>query len=123
MTAMHHSGLHKGGIIMSKKIIYISSPYTIGDQVANVRRQILVADKLLGMGYIPFCPCLSHFWHFVSPKPWETWLEIDIAIIPKCDALLRLDGESKGADKEVALAKELGIPIFYSLKDLDAKTN
>jgi hypothetical protein len=35
-----------------------------------------------------------------------------------CDAILRLPGESAGADEEVKLAKELGKPVFYSIVDL-----
>jgi len=101
-----------------KQLIYIASPYTIGDQADNVRRQLLVADELLEMGYIPFPPCLSHFWHFVSPKSWHTWLDIDKEILKRCDAVLRLEGESVGADMEVELADELGIPVYYSIEEM-----
>jgi hypothetical protein len=31
---------------------------------------------------------------------------------------LRLSGESKGADAEVKLAQELGIPVYYHLHEL-----
>ncbi len=103
---------------MSKKLVYLASPYSLGDQALNVRRQIEVADKLLDMGYIPFVPCLSHFWHFLSPKSYETWLEIDEAILRKCDMVLRLDGFSKGADKEVELALRLGIMVYYDIGDI-----
>lgn len=40
------------------------------------------------------------------------------AFVAVCDALLRLPGESPGADEEVALAESLGIPVFYSLAAL-----
>ena len=99
-------------------IIYISSPYSIGDQVLNVRRQLEAADRLLEKGHIPFCPCLLHFWHFVSPKSWDEWLRIDRAFIPRCDALLRLEGDSVGADLEVEEAKRLGLPIYYSVSSI-----
>jgi hypothetical protein len=39
-----------------------------------------------------------------------------------CDAVLRLPGESTGADREVALAKELGIPVYYSIADIPITT-
>lgn len=102
-----------------KKLIYIAMPYSIGDQALNVRNAIEVADKLLEMGYIPFIPHLSHFWHFISPKSYNTWLEIDRAILERCDALLRNGGESYGADMEVEVAKKLGISVFYSLEALE----
>jgi len=98
--------------------VYVSAPYTNGDTVWNVRRAIDAGDKLVEMGHFPFIPHLSHFWHYVSPKSWEQWLEIDRAFIPVCDAVLRLTGESKGADIEVEEAKKLGIPIYYSLDEL-----
>ncbi len=39
------------------------------------------------------------------------WLEC-------CDALLRLDGLSKGADAEVRYAKHIGIPVYFSLEEI-----
>jgi hypothetical protein len=39
-------------------------------------------------------------------------------LIAKCDAILRIDGESKGADNDVKLAKELGLPIFYHIGEI-----
>ena len=100
------------------KLIYIASPYTKGDVVINVRRQIDTGDRILGMGHIPYVPNLTHFWHFVSPKAYEIWMDIDSEILKRCDAVLRLSGESKGADREVELAKSLGIPVYYSLEDI-----
>ncbi len=79
--------------------------------ILNVRRAIEAGDRLLEMGHIPFI-----FWHFVSPKPCETWLEIDRRWIDCCDAVLRLQGESTGADSEVAYALTLGKEVFYSLE-------
>jgi len=99
-------------------IIYVSAPYTLGDVVSNVRFACEIGDRLLGKGHIPYIPHLSHFWHYLSPKPYEEWLRIDKAFIPRCDALLRMNGESKGADLEVEMAKELGIPVFYSLEEI-----
>ena len=98
--------------------VYVASPYSIGDQILNVRRQIEAGDRLLEMGHTPFLPCLTHFRHYVSPKSYETWLEIDRRWIDCCDALLRLAGESKGADSEVEYARKLGIPVYYSFAEI-----
>jgi len=38
--------------------------------------------------------------------------------ITVCDCVLRLEGESPGADAEVVLAKKKGIPVFYSIDEL-----
>lgn len=99
-------------------LIYIASAYSLGDQALNVRRQIEAADKLLEMGHIPFIPCLSHLWHLISPKSYEEWLRIGIEWLRRCDALLRLDGLSIGADLEVAEAKRLCMLIYYGLENV-----
>jgi len=39
-------------------------------------------------------------------------------LLTKCDAVLRIKGESKGADQDVKIAKELGLKVFYELKDI-----
>jgi hypothetical protein len=57
-------------------------------------------------------------WHFYSLKSYDEWLRIDCAYIPRMDAVLRLPGESKGADWEVKLAKHLGIPVFTNMESL-----
>ena len=100
------------------KRIYIASPFTIGDPAANVLRQIDAGEALINAGFYPYLPLLSHYHHIVHPHSYETWTRLDDAWLPSCHALLRLPGESKGADEEVALARELGIPVFYSVGEL-----
>ncbi len=95
--------------------IYIASPYSLGESVRNVRQSLIVADELLKMGHTPFVPLLSHFWHFFSPKPYETWMQMDLEWVTVCDAVLRLPGESMGADREVMQAKAMSIPVYYAL--------
>jgi hypothetical protein len=36
----------------------------------------------------------------------------------KCDAVLRLEGASKGADEDVRFAKERGLKVYYKLGDV-----
>ena len=100
--------------------VYIASPYTVGDAAENVRRSLEAADQLLALGYLPFAPLLSHFWHFLSPKPYDAWMEIDQAWILRCDCVLRLPGESKGADAEVTFAQKHGKLIVRSVEELHA---
>ena len=98
--------------------VYIASPYTKGDQIENVKRQIEVAHKLMDLGFAPYLPLLCHFQHQVRPRSYEDWLRLDFEWIGACDILLRLEGESEGADKEVAYAEKLGIRVMYSLEEL-----
>lgn len=39
-------------------------------------------------------------------------------VLTKCDALLRIAGASNGADMDVALAKKLGLKIYYSIDEI-----
>lgn len=91
--------------------VYIASPYTLGDVAVNVKRQIDAVDKLMDKGFAPFAPLYSHFQHMVHPRPYKIW-------VIACDCLLRLKGESVGADGEVDLAIKNNIPVFYSIDDL-----
>lgn len=39
-------------------------------------------------------------------------------LLQRCDAVLRLPGASKGADQDVAIAHERGLPVYTSLSDV-----
>ncbi|RUA13713.1 MAG: DUF4406 domain-containing protein [Flavobacteriia bacterium] len=39
-------------------------------------------------------------------------------LLRKCDAILRIQGESVGADKDVELARELGLKIYYDINEI-----
>jgi hypothetical protein len=41
-------------------------------------------------------------------------------LLERCDAVLRIPGESRGADQDVARAKELGLPIYSCVDDIPA---
>lgn len=99
--------------------VYVAGPYTRGDVATNVRKAIEAASSLVDRGFAPFVPHLTHFWHILSPRPYEFWLDLDFEYLRCCDAVLRLPGESSGADREVELAKSLGIPVFEWASEVD----
>ena len=105
---------------MSKPKVYIASPYTKGDVAVNVKVQLDMYDELMTKGYIPFAPLYSHFQHMAHPRPYKDWIEIDLVWVEVCDCVLRLPGESAGADGEVEHAKKLNKKIFYSIEELEA---
>src|ERR687886_1635248 len=39
-------------------------------------------------------------------------------LLEHCDAVLRLPGESKGADRDVAIARDLGLPVYFGLEEV-----
>jgi len=100
------------------KLVYIASPYTIGDVAENVAVQEEAAHLILDKGHVPIVPLLSHYLHIRRQRPYEDWIRMDLAILPKADVVLRLPGLSSGADQEVEYAKELGIPVVYKIEDL-----
>jgi hypothetical protein len=92
--------------------VYVAGPLTCGDVLANTRLAIIAGNNLRNDGYIPFIPHLTVFWDMVFPRSYEDWMSQDFEWLSRCDALYRLPGESGGADREVKLAKKLGIPVF-----------
>lgn len=98
--------------------VYIASPYTKGDIAQNVKRQMDVADELMNAGFYPYIPLLTHFQHMIHPRPWGDWMKFDQEWVLSCNVVLRLPGESVGADREVELADRTGIPVFHSIDAL-----
>ena len=96
-------------------IVYLAGPHSTGDIGANVHSAIKMADVVVKMGATPYIPHLCHLWHLVSPKSYEFWLEYDRKFLALCDCVLRLPGESAGADLEVAEAIATGKRVFYGM--------
>lgn len=105
------------------KRIYVAGPYTKPEPIENTRRAIAAGERLVALGFTPFIPHLTMLWNLVLSHPPEFWYDYDNQWLAACDAVLRLPGESVGADNEVALAESLGIPVFHSLNDLVAARN
>lgn len=102
-----------------RKLVYVAGPYTQGDVEANVAEAIRVGNVLIDKGYAPIVPHLSHYQHMAKPQDYETWMEIDFSLIEVCDLLLRIPGDSPGADREVDLAIGIDVPVVYAVEDLD----
>lgn len=100
--------------------VYVAGPYTKGDVAVNVRNAFEAANQLADLGFAPFVPHHTHFWHMMFPRPYEFWLDLDSQFLPFCNAILRLPGESNGADKEVKQAEDAGIPVFFDIESLAA---
>jgi hypothetical protein len=81
--------------------------------MTNAHSAIHIATALVDDGYTPFVPQTSILWEAITPKPWEWWIKYDLRVVGQCKLLLRIPGESKGADIECSHAKDLGIPIVF----------
>jgi adenylylsulfate kinase-like enzyme len=97
---------------LTGKYVYLAGPYSIGDQAENVRNMIHYADRLMDMGAIVYNPLLSHFHQIYSPRSKSFWYEQTLKFVAKCDLLIFLPGESRGAEREIQHAKDLWIPVY-----------
>jgi hypothetical protein len=75
-------------------------------------------------GFAPFCPHLTCYMGGDTPEvlpcgtTHDNWYDIDLPWVEVSQAVLRLPGESIGADKETVLATSLGIPVYNTLQSL-----
>jgi len=113
-------------------LILIAGPYRSGTNddplliQKNMDRLESVALPLFRMGHIPMVgewvalPLL----HLAgSKKPGDAAFEeiqypVAHRLLAKCDAVLRLEGASKGADEDVRIAQERGLTVYYRLEDV-----
>lgn len=94
-----------------RRRVYVCGPYTLGDVADNVRVAIETAHILMNAGCAPYVPHLTHFWHIHRPRQYEEWIALDLEWLRLCDVVVRIPGQSRGADLECAEAARLGIPV------------
>jgi hypothetical protein len=101
--------------------VYISGPLTSsGDPAANLQVAIAAHRELMQAGFSPLCPHLTLHVDPNAELPHDDWMQVDIPWVLESDCLLRLPGESRGADIEVRVATEAKIPVYYSIEELFA---
>lgn len=104
---------------VDRPMVYVAAPYSRPDPVENTHRLIHEVSSIVDDGVVtPIPPHLTLLWHLVLPRPLDFWYAIDLATVARCDAVLRIPGESTGADAEVAFAESEGIPVFYDRESL-----
>lgn len=113
-------------------MILIAGPYasgTDGDPArmrANLDRLESAAWPLFAAGHIPMIgewvalPVLSSAGATGPDDPLAAQVMYPTAerLLQRCDAVLRLPGASKGADQDVAIARERGLPVYTALEDV-----
>ena len=107
--------------------VYVAGAYS-ADNVIDVLKNIGKGEKacaeLFSLGYAPFCP-----WHdksFITDRPYDqftvqqfydysmVWLAVSdiMFVLPNSE-------NSKGTQAEIKKAKEIGIPICYSIDEIN----
>lgn len=101
-----------------KPRIYIAAPYSRGIPDEIMVKVIDAAERLASAGWAPFIPhTLTFLWAIRHQHPVQFWYDFDMEWLRVCHAIIRLPGESKGADLEVASAREHGIRVFLTLEE------
>lgn len=113
-------------------LILIAGPYRSGtgddpDKMAeNLRRLEAPSYALFRAGHVPMIGewVALPVWRAAGGKEIGDDLYEEIfhpaagRLLQLCDGVLRLPGESRGADNDVRLATERGIPVWYRLEDV-----
>ena len=113
-------------------LILIAGPYRAGTGddpellAANLRRLEEAAWPLFRAGHVPMIgewvalPVLRGAGGSGPGDPVAAQIMYPAAerLLQHCDAVLRLPGESTGADQDVAIARERGLPVYHRLADV-----
>ncbi|MDR6866772.1 hypothetical protein J2Y69_001371 [Microbacterium resistens] len=117
---------------MSKPmLILIAGPYASGTggdpalMARNLKRLEEAAWPIFRAGHIPMIgewvalPVLESAGAGPSdPLAAEVMYPTAERLLQHCDAVLRLPGESRGADQDVAIATARGIPVYRALSEV-----
>lgn len=98
-------------------VVYIAGPYrapTPRKVLANIWQAQEAALAVWKLGGVAICPH-SNCYLFDDEAPNDVWMEGDLELLRRSDALLLVTGWelSEGAKREHQVAVELGLPIFY----------
>ena len=102
----------------------ISCPRTPEGWKYNFQQAIDAQVTLMNRGFAVFNPMLTMaLGGGCEPNPCdithEAFIENDLAWVECADAVLRLPGESVGAEIECDHARRWGIPVYDSIADLE----
>lgn len=112
-------------------LILIAGPYRSGtngdsDLIAqNLARLEEASGPIFRLGHVPMIgewvalPILRTL-ETADSGEGDVMYETAHRLLQHCDAVLRLPGESSGADKDVEIAQERGLPVYRSLAEIPA---
>jgi len=106
------------------KLIYIAGPYRAGstfEVTHNIQRAREAAEEVWVAGGAALCPHLNSA-YMDGLVDDEAFLEAGLVMLERCDAIRVIshpDGlRSKGTEREFVRARQLGMPVLYSLSDV-----
>jgi len=113
-------------------LILIAGPYRSGTgddpvkMTENLKRLEAPSHALFKAGHVPMIGewVALPVWNAAGGKAVGDALYEEIfhpvahRLLALCEGVLRLPGDSKGADNDVRIARERGIPVWYRLEDV-----
>ena len=113
-------------------LILIAGPYRSGTgddpelMTANLRELEEAAWPIFRAGHVPMIgewvalPVLRGAGGTAPTDPVAEQIMYPTAerLLQHCDAVLRLPGDSTGADQDVAIARERGLPVWFRIEDV-----
>lgn len=117
-------------------MILIAGPYRSGtdDDPVRMNRNLLRLERaawpIFQAGHLPVIgewialPVLASMGvtDIADPRARDVMYPTAERLLERCDAVLRLPGESRGADQDVAIARRRGIPVYLSLGEIPGVT-
>ena len=113
-------------------LILIAGPYLSGTQgdASRIARNLAFLESyalpIYALGHLPMVgewlalPLIHSAGGKTHDDPIFAQYQYPVAarLLERCDALLRVPGESRGADLDVVRARDLGLPVFHQLEDI-----
>ena len=117
---------------MNPLLILIAGPYRSGTadkpqlMAENLRRLEGASYAIFKAGHVPMIGewVAIPIWQVAGGKQVGDELYDQIfhptagRLLQHCNAVLRLPGDSKGADNDVKIASERGLPVYYRLEEI-----
>lgn len=106
------------------KRIYVAGAYNSSNILGclnNMRRGMRLAYDVLKAGFAPFTPWFDYHFALIGEMTVEEYHAFSMAWLEASDAVIVVKEnaeQSRGTQAELARAKELGIPVFWDLQDL-----
>jgi len=103
------------------KLIYVAGKYTgktYSEIEDNIRKSEVASLKLIRKGWAIFTPHknTAHYEIYETEDlTYHTWIKIDDEILRRCDAIFMMKDyvQSKGSLRELDLAKQLKLDIYF----------
>ncbi len=108
---------------MDRVRAYIAGAYSSDNAIGvfdNMRRGIRLSFCALKAGFAPFVPWFDYQFALIDKMELKEFYEYSMAWLEASDCVIVVEEgweKSKGTVAEIERAKDLGIPVFFNLKE------